>query len=439
MATVPLAERLNDACQCIWVDRALLARQLRAGSGAAAPLPQGMVSGSVVFVGARQAAAMDRTIALITQVMRSAAWEQRVAGQAPAIARVTQSASDGMLGFDFHLGAPEPQLIEVNTNPGGLLVSLALARAATAHCDCLAEPLRQLSSASVPLTGVEERIMASFRAAFAAVRGGQPLRSIAIVDDAPEAQYLWPEFVLYQQLFARAGLHASIVDASQLAVQDDTLLAAGTAVELVYNRCTDFYLEEPAHAALRATCERGLAVVVPDPAAHARWADKRSLAWLRDAALLREAGLDAPGVARLRATIPHTEIVDAARADDLWARRRTLFFKPATGFGSRAAYRGDKITRKAFEHVLAHPYVAQALAPASTRRVPLAEGEEGELRVDVRNYVADGTNLLRTARLYQGQTTNFRTAGGGFAPVLTVPDVQMDAGLAQAAGGAAVS
>jgi hypothetical protein len=57
----------------------------------------------------------------------------------------------------------------------------------------------------------------------------------------------------------------------------------------------------------------------------------------------------------------------------------------------------------------------------------------------VRNYVAGGKNLLRVSRLYQGQTTNFRTAGGGFAPVLTVPDVQTDAGLAQAAGGAAAS
>ncbi len=27
--------------------------------------------------------------------------------------------------------------------------------------------------------------------------------------------------------------------------------------------------------------------------------------------------------------------------------------------------------------------------------------------------------LTRLVRIYQGQTTNFRTAGGGFAPVLT--------------------
>jgi hypothetical protein len=29
--------------------------------------------------------------------------------------------------------------------------------------------------------------------------------------------------------------------------------------------------------------------------------------------------------------------------------------------------------------------------------------------------------LLLAARLYQGQTTNFRTPGGGFAPVVVVP------------------
>jgi hypothetical protein len=35
----------------------------------------------------------------------------------------------------------------------------------------------------------------------------------------------------------------------------------------------------------------------------------------------------------------------------------------------------------------------------------------------VRNYVYDGQVQSLAARLYQGQTTNFRTPGGGFAPV----------------------
>jgi hypothetical protein len=41
--------------------------------------------------------------------------------------------------------------------------------------------------------------------------------------------------------------------------------------------------------------------------------------------------------------------------------------------------------------------------------------------VDVRNYGSGGITWLRAARLYRGQTTNFRTPGGGFAPVLTLP------------------
>ena len=48
---------------------------------------------------------------------------------------------------------------------------------------------------------------------------------------------------------------------------------------------------------------------------------------------------------------------------------------------------------------------------------------DGSLEVrktDVRLYVYDGELLISAARLYQGQTTNFRTPGGGFAPVFVI-------------------
>ena len=44
------------------------------------------------------------------------------------------------------------------------------------------------------------------------------------------------------------------------------------------------------------------------------------------------------------------------------------------------------------------------------------------LKVDVRLYTYRGAVLLAVARLYQGQTTNFRTPGGGFAPLLLLDD-----------------
>ncbi|MEY2921005.1 MAG: hypothetical protein RL261_2310 [Pseudomonadota bacterium] len=423
-AVKPLAARLNEACQCIWVDRTKLRDQLRANLGDEGNLLEsqaGLVSGSVVFLAPGEAASMDRTVRLITHALSAAPYQRKIEQNAPRLARSPQSTTGGVLGFDFHLGGPSPQLIEINTNPGGLLVSLELARAATASCDCLAEPLSMMSAAGVEIDQVEQRVADSFLTEWISARDSTPLRSIAIVDDEPHGQYLYPEFLLYQRLLERAGWRVVIADAASLALQDGTIVFAGERIDLVYNRVTDFYLEDERHAVLRRAYELDLAVITPHPAAHARWADKRLLAWLSDEQLLMEAGLGAGDRAHLRQTIPATEVVDPAAADELWKRRKSLFFKPVAGFGSKAAYRGDKLTRATFEHILAHSYVAQAVAPTSFRRISSADGVEADLRVDVRSYAMHGETWLRAARLYRGQTTNFRTAGGGFAPVLTLP------------------
>jgi hypothetical protein len=419
-----LASQLNESCQCIWVDREKLRSRLRADLGDDAGVletREGLVSGSVVFIGPRQAAAMDRAIRLITRALESDAFQAKAAMSAPAIARPRQPTRGGMLGFDFHLGGPSPQLIEINTNPGGLLVSFELTQAAAASCDCLAAPLPKLASASVELGRLGTRIVDSFRQEWVLARGEAPLRTIAIVDDDPPGQYLYPEFLLYRRLLERAGWRVLIADPAALTTTDEALLLHGERIDLVYNRLTDFYFAEERHSALRCAYELNLAVITPHPAAHARWADKRHLAWLRDERLLVEAGLDVAERETVLETIPPTEIVEPVAAADLWSRRKSLFFKPVDGFAGKAAYRGDKLTRTVFEHILAHRYVAQALAPTSFRRTSSVEGEESDLRVDVRNFALHGDTWLRSARLYRGQTTNFRTAGGGFAPVLALP------------------
>ena len=45
------------------------------------------------------------------------------------------------------------------------------------------------------------------------------------------------------------------------------------------------------------------------------------------------------------------------------------------------------------------------------------DGALQSMKADLRNFTYDGAVQLIAARLYQGQTTNFRTPGGGFAPV----------------------
>jgi hypothetical protein len=111
--------------------------------------------------------------------------------------------------------------------------------------------------------------------------------------------------------------------------------------------------------------------------------------------------------------------VTQERAEALWGQLRKLFFKPAAGYGSKAAYRGEKLTRRVWQEILRGDYVAQALVAPSERRLEI-DSAETDLKLDVRAYVYGGAIQLVAARLYEGQTTNFRTPGGGFAPVFVV-------------------
>jgi hypothetical protein len=111
-------------------------------------------------------------------------------------------------------------------------------------------------------------------------------------------------------------------------------------------------------------------------------------------------------------------LVTPENADAFWAERKGLFFKPTSGHGSKAVYRGDKVTRGVWADVVRGSYVAQSFAPPGERMIEL-DGEQEARKMDVRLYTYSGQVLLAAARLYQGQTTNFRTPGGGFAPVLT--------------------
>jgi hypothetical protein len=244
------------------------------------------------------------------------------------------------------------------------------------------------------------------------------LRTIAIVDDAPEQQYLYPEFILAKTLLERHGYEALIVDARELRYERGVLQAAGRGIDSVYNRLVDFALAAPEHAALRAAYLDGAVVLTPNPRNHALHADKRNLTLLSDQAVLREWGL-AEDHARVLSGVPRAKRITEANASELWSERKRYFFKPAGGHGGKAVYRGDKLTKGAWAAILSGDYIAQEFAPPSERTILLG-GERVQRKLDVRLYTYGGEVLLAVARLYQGQTTNFRTPGGGFAPVFFV-------------------
>jgi hypothetical protein len=391
------AEQLNRGCDCESVGAEDLAA---------------FYSNTPVFISAAHQRQMEAVIAAICRVVALPGYQRAVLADSPAIAALPNSTQGVFSGFDFHVGADGPKLIEINTNAGGAMLNAA---AQWRHPDCCNE-LNPAVRVPAGRAQLEAAFMAMFRAEWQLARGARPLRRIAIVDDQPAQQFLHAEFRLFQALFEAHGIEAFIADAAELELTGNTLSHSGRAIDLVYNRLTDFHFEEPVHAPLRRAYETDAAVITPHPRAHALYADKRNLVRLTDPAFLQAVGASPADAERLLSGIPHTREVSGCE-EAWWRERKEWFFKPAAGFGSRGVYRGDKLTRRVFGEIMKGGYVAQKLAPPGERlhhRATLAQS----YKVDLRCYVYDGVVQLMTARLYQGQATNFRTAGGGFAPVI---------------------
>lgn len=417
-----LANSLNRHCHCINVDQDVLRESLEARlgeTGAWSRLRDShphLIADSPVFISHSQVAQMKELIAAIERVVSLASYQEEVLGWAPQLARSNPGAHGVFFGYDFHLTNDGPQLIEINTNAGGALLLLEVASAQQACCD----EVENFVTGRVDTADLERTFVAMFRNEFHAQVPGQALRRVAVVDESPAEQYLSAEFTLFKRMFRHHGIDAVVTGPEALEIKDRQLLVDGLPIDLVYNRLTDFYLQSPACAVLNRAYGEAAVVITPSPYTHALYANKRNLAVLCDAEQLRQLGADAATIETLAQGVPRTQLVTAENAGALWSQRKRLFFKPNWGFGSRGTYKGAKLTRKTWDSIVSDNYIAQELVAPSERLVIL-DGDKQALKLDVRCYTYQGEMQLLGARMYRGQTTNFRTDGGGLAAVFTAP------------------
>ena len=404
-----LENTLNHACHCITLNQGALQCALDSAASSNITLPEHCFAQSPVFISSCTLSAQENIIAAIERVVALPAYQTAVLAYAHDHAHFQPQNLSVFLGYDFHIDEQgHPQLIEINTNAGGALLN-ALLLNAQVPCDH-AQPNAVVDYAA--------QFIAMFEHEWQCVRGDLPLRTIAIIDDEPQAQYLYAEFQLFAALFKQYGIHAFICSPTQLRYDNEQLWHDDTIIDLVYNRLTDFSLSQPCQHAVAQAYLKGHVVLTPHPRAYALYANKRNLAILSNNTLLESLGVDEITRRILIKGIAPTRFVNANEADDLWRERKTLFFKPTMGYGSKAAYRGDKMTKRVFADILAADYVAQTFVAPSTRQLTI-HGQLDTFKVDYRAYVYAQTIQLTCARLYQGQTTNFRTIGGGFAPVIS--------------------
>lgn len=360
---------------------------------------------AVLLVSKTQIDQMRAVISAVSEVVKLPAWD----------INSLQPASSGgaelgvFYGYDFHLNDEGAHLIEINSNAGGAFLNALLASS-------------QRASVFPGAIAAEENLASvfveMFRHEWHLARGDVPLNRIAIVDDQPVSQYLYPEFVLAKQLLEQAGIAVDIVDPAMLVEGVGGLYCDGQRIDLIYNRLTDFDLQQHPH--IRLAWENKRVVLTPNPAHYQRYADKRKLTLLADCDWLSSAGVSQTSRQALAQGVPETRLVCEADAEQWWAERKQWFFKPVNGYGSKGAYRGDKVTKRVFETVMQSEYVAQRLALPGEHPVRMDGEAPKTLKYDVRCYVYDGQIQLIAGRLYQGQTTNFRTPGGGFALVAVV-------------------
>lgn len=313
------------------------------------------------------------------------------------------------MGYDFHLQNNNenknitPKLIEINTNAGGAFLNL-----------CLLNAIYKNDKNNVA-DKLANEFVAMFKNEFAIFSNNQKnLQTIAIVDENPSEQFLYPEFEICQKILVKNNIQTIISSPENLSIQNNNLYYNNSIkIDFVYNRLTDFYLRSNAkHNALLTAYQNDFAAISPNPKIYDLYANKNNLINLLNADFLDNLNIDNQSKNILLKHIPKILKVKNNDTEYLWKQRKNLFFKTAEGYGSKAVYRGDKLTKKVFAEIIeSDAYLAQEIIPPSEH---LLKNINAVMKADFRCYCYNGKIQLVAARLYQGQTTNFRTENGGF-------------------------
>lgn len=328
------------------------------------------------------------------------AWQARLKALNPTLENPGNTSV--LMSYDFHVDDQgQLRLIEVNTN-ASLSSVVDISHRVHGIKNVFSENFR-------------EEILDCFAQEHREARGAdQKLSTIAIVDDKPEQQRLFAEFVLYRELFTSRGWATEFRDPSDLKFIDGKLKSETATIDLVYNRDTDFYFTNPTRSCLNDAMRAKAATITPHPFEYRLLADKERLLELSNDEILNAAEIADEQKALIRRSLIRTIDIHSVAPDYLWKERKKFFFKPRNSHGGKAVYRGSSTSRKTFDEILTKEYLAQDFVPPALIKF---ENEAEDFKSDLRFYVYRDRIQLACARLYRGQMTNAQTEGGGVSVI----------------------
>ena len=288
-----------------------------------------------------------------------------------------------LMSYDFHLSPDGVKLIEVNTNSAGFLLVNSFYQFQGLDYQSSLESLKD-----------------SFKKEWKAFERQNTIPKVVLIDENPLQQKMFLEFILFKDFFLSMGWGLEILDSKDLLNKNKKLYTAGgQKIDFVYNRLTDFYFKN--HPILAQAYQEETVLISPQPKDYWLLADKnRLLDWP-----------DWPDLQPIKKHLLEVKALTKNNQDELWSQRKKYFFKITCGYGGKMAYRGSSLTRKKQKELLQQKSIAQEYIPPST--VKDSNGEEW--KVDLRAYVYKDQIQQLTARVYQGQLTQFKKAGSGFA------------------------
>lgn len=301
-----------------------------------------------------------------------------------------------VMSYDFHLNEnQELKLIEINTNAGFL---------------ALGHEMYKVRQAPLPVDDFSLQEIADNVCTEIQLQGKECSDNlkVAIIDNQPQEQKLYPEFLLYNELFKSRGWDSRIFD--YRSVLNDF------SPDFIYNRHTDFFLTESEAIGLRRKFDNKAICFSPNPFEYFMIADKQRLIDWSQPGFLEAMGMSSEKCKIIKQAVPKSYDAKPSNADEVWGLRKKLFLKPKNAFGSKQSYKGASISRKAFEDLIKEETIAQEYIPAPEVRFETPQGPT-KFKYDLRCYAYQGRLQLVAARLYQGQVTNLKTLWGGFTCV----------------------